>query len=146
MIRSISLLVLVSLFIACSDRSSLPAGVLPGEKMEAVLWDMLRADLFVANYIAIRDSSQAGHAKGPQLYAATLKKHGISDSVFKTSLNYYRKHPKQFYPILDSIAQRPVPAPTNVVSTAPKPADTVPATKPALKSTPDRPELTPLAY
>ncbi len=108
--------------LSCGRGPSVPAGILPSDKMEAVLWDLLRADHFVTNYVASRDSSLTGHAKGPQLYAAILKKHGITDSVFQVSLAHYKKNPKLFYPILDSIGQQPTLAPT--------PLATSPATAP----------------
>ncbi len=149
-------LVFVSVWLtACGERFAQPAAVMPPEKMEAVLWDLLRADHFVTNYVANRDSSLANHAKGPQLYAAILKKHGITDSTLRISLDYYKNHPKQFYPILDSISQQPALAPTSLANTPVSiPADSTqspapaPAPPPQPKSGSDRPNFAPkpLAY
>ncbi len=100
------------LLLSCADKPSRPTGVLSAEKMEAVLWDLLRAEQFVSNYVVGRDSALSAKAKGPQLYAAILSKHGLTDSLFRISLDYYKKHPKQLQPIIDSIGQRPITAPT----------------------------------
>lgn len=157
--KQFSLLLLLCVgVLSCGRGPSLPTGVLQPDKMEAVLWDLLRADQFVTNYVAIRDSSITGHAKGPQLYAAILKKHGITDSIFNLSLTYYKNNPKRFYPILDSIGQQPNLAPTPLATIpAPAPTDTVnaqlakPASVPSaaeMNSTEKRPSFAPkpLAY
>lgn len=144
--------------LSCGRGPSLPAGILPADKMEAVLWDLLRADQFVTNYVASRDTSIAGHAKGPQLYAAILKKHGITDSVFQVSVAYYKNNPKLFYPILDSIGQQPSLAPTPLATAStPAPTDSIPTVEinsapvsplPEQKSAEKRPSFAPkpLAY
>ena len=122
------------LLVSCADQSSRPTGVLSAEKMEAVLWDLLRAEQFVSNYVVGRDSSLSAKAKGPQLYAAILSKHGLTDSLFRVSLDFYKKHPKQLQPIMDSIGQRPISAPTPLATLLETAVDSV--TAPAAKSTP----------
>lgn len=152
------LILLCMAILSCGRGPSVPAGILPSDKMEAVLWDLLRADQFVTNYVASRDSSISGHAKGPQLYAAILKKHGITDSEFQVSLEHYKKNPKLFYPVLDSIGQQPslaptplatasISAPTDSISAADT-TTTPPPTSPEPKSTEKRPSFAPkpLAY
>lgn len=131
--------------LACSGPSSAPSDVLPAAKMEAVLWDLLRAEQFVSNYVVGRDSSLTAKAKGPQLYTAILKKHGLTDSLFQRSLEYYKKHPKHLLPILDSIGQQAPPAPTPIATTAPtNPVDSQPTSSPAITPPPaPSPEPTP---
>ncbi|MBM3432238.1 MAG: DUF4296 domain-containing protein [Bacteroidetes bacterium] len=130
--------------LACSGKSNVPSGILPAEKMEAVLWDLLRAEQFVSTYVVGRDSSLAAKAKGPQLYAAILKKHGLTDSLFQVNLEYYKKHPQQLQPILDSIGQQAPPAPTPMTTLPPTtPVDSQPKSQPTISPTPPAPEPTP---
>ncbi len=122
--------------LSCSSRQTRPESILPQEKMESLLWDLLRAEHFAHNYIVTKDTSISARARGPVLYEAILKKHGTTDSLFRESLAYYKNHPKLLFPILDSIGTIPDVAPTPLagagVSVAPdtikKPAD---SSKPA---------------
>lgn len=114
-------------FISCMGSESASPSVLSPEKMETVLWDLLRAEQFTTNYVVGRDTSRAAKATGPRLYDAILKKHGTTDSLFRLSLDYYKKHPKLLLPILDSIGLRPDLAPTPMVnSTVGSKPDTTP--------------------
>ncbi|MEY5034055.1 MAG: hypothetical protein RL447_433 [Bacteroidota bacterium] len=162
--RSFILLVAVSAcYLSCGSGPSVPSDVLPQEKMKSVLWDLLRAEQFVSNYVVSRDTTTAGLAKGPQLYDAILKKYGLTDSAFQVSLEYYKKHPKLLNPILDSIGQQPALAPTPVAtavtdstspaSAAKSTADTVaslptPTSTPTPKTSTSRPSFAPkpMAY
>lgn len=105
--------------LACSQRPSTPDSILPTEKMESLLWDLLKAEQFAHTYIVSRDSSVVARSKGPVLYEAILKKHGTTDSVFRASLTYYKQHPTLLLPILDSIGQRPDLAPSTLVDASP---------------------------
>ena len=53
------LLIAVVLFFAagCKNKNGIPNSVLPQKKMQAILWDMMRADQFLADYILNKDSS-----------------------------------------------------------------------------------------
>lgn len=155
---SLLIVILGVCVLSCGRGTSVPAGILSAEKMEAVLWDLLRADQFVSNYVTTRDTSVNGHAKGPQLYSAILKKHGLTDSSFQVSMSYYKSHPKLLYPILDSIGQQPTLAPTPLAtspatdptdSLSPQAVSAAPTTPSAApKSTEKRPSFAPkpLAY
>ena len=107
--RLLPFLLLPILFVACQRTSARPDNVLATAKMEPLLWELLQADQFVSSFVIGRDTSLSTHTTGPQLYQSILKKYGVSDSVFKASLAYYKAHPKQFLPMLDSLSQRPDP-------------------------------------
>ena len=47
----------VLLLYSCSDKQAAPAHLIARDKMEDVLWDMMRADLFVNNYMVIKDTA-----------------------------------------------------------------------------------------
>ncbi|MFZ1528445.1 MAG: DUF4296 domain-containing protein [Ferruginibacter sp.] len=89
-----------TLFIACSpDR---PDDVLPPEKMQQVLWDYIRADVYASEFIS-KDSSKNAVAENAKLQLAVFKKHKISKEQFYKSYGYYASHNKEMRTMLDSI-------------------------------------------
>ena len=42
------------LMISCGKKDKLPAGILKPEKMQAVLWDVIKADVFTTDFIKCR--------------------------------------------------------------------------------------------
>ena len=55
----ISLLIVLLLIFTggCKNNNGIPNSVLPQKKMQAILWDMMRADQFLADYVLNKDSS-----------------------------------------------------------------------------------------
>ncbi|HVZ57068.1 MAG TPA: DUF4296 domain-containing protein [Chitinophagaceae bacterium] len=79
-----------------------PADVLPGPRMQQLLWDMIRADSYLSMYLA-RDSGAKKLAESKQLYEEIFRIHHTSRDQFNKSLTYYKAHPDQFKLILDSL-------------------------------------------
>ena len=88
------------LFLSC--KSSVPKDVLPPKKMQAVLWDVMRADMMV-NTLSARDTSLDKFAKNTELYQQIFRIHGITKEQFKRSINYYRTHPVLMQTTFDSL-------------------------------------------
>lgn len=95
---------LVIFLIACAAKDVTPKGVLSKEKMSQVLWDVIRADQFYAEFIS-RDSLKA---KGERfrLYEEAYKVHGITQETFQKSYHFYSTHPDQLKTIFDTISAR----------------------------------------
>ncbi len=94
-------------YAACHSNSREKPNILSQDKMEAVLWDMIRADLFITNYLAIKDSSVNKNAEGIRMYNRILKIHNVSENEFKQSFFYYRSRPDLLKVIMDSISHMP---------------------------------------
>ncbi len=90
-----------ALLIACKN-DEIPKEILSQEKMEKVLWDLLRADEIV-DYNSALDSSINRLSSSVQLYQQIFKIHNITAQQFKKSFNYYQTHPGQLKPVLDSL-------------------------------------------
>ena len=90
------------LFFSCSNRDKVPADVLSPKKMQSVLWDMLRADQFVATYV-VRDTALDKKKESIKLYEQVFRVHHISKEKFKKSVDFYQKRPDLLKVILDSI-------------------------------------------
>ena len=106
----------VLVLLACSGEPSVPKGVLPPEKMEAVLYDVMRADE-MANFYSLKDSTYHNFSKRTALYDTIFHLHGIGKETFQKSMNYYQGRPDLLKIIFDNLqkkadslpAQKPVP-------------------------------------
>lgn len=82
----IGLLLAVS---GCSDKNSVPSGILPHEKMEAVMWDIIQSEQYSATYLA-KDSAHVNlKLEDLRLYDEVFRLHQISREEFRKSYQYY---------------------------------------------------------
>ena len=93
------------IFCTVSCKPSVPEGVLPADRMQALYWDLMRADEMV-NYYALLDTSYIRTKHQDSLYAAIFSIHQVSRETFLESKYYYETHPEKLKPILDSIHRR----------------------------------------
>ena len=92
-------------FIACSDKNSIPSGVLPKDKMEGVLWDMILADQYAA-YLA-KDSAHLDlKQEHLRLYEQVFRLHDITRDKFRKSYQFYIGHPEIAQNLFDSVVNR----------------------------------------
>jgi hypothetical protein len=86
------IIVLLSIFILQScGKNSLPEGILSEDKMVEVLVDIHLAEGLVSTFPIHYDSSRVLY---PYFEMEVFKKHGVQDSVFKKSLEYYMRDVK----------------------------------------------------
>jgi hypothetical protein len=94
----------------CSDKNSVPRGILPTDKMEQVMWDMAQADQYAALYVT-KDSAHVDRkAESLRLYAEVLRLHEVSPEEFRKSYRYYLSHPELNQLLFDSVIARGVRA------------------------------------
>jgi hypothetical protein len=92
---------LTLLVVACSKKDH-PKDVLSPEQMEAVMWDLFRADEMV-NVEEEKDTSFNRNARSNQLYNEIFRIHKTTRQQFKTSMQFYEMRPDLFQPVLDSL-------------------------------------------
>jgi hypothetical protein len=97
-------ILLVVLFFSCSEKQR-EGDVLSENKMRAVMWDMIRADQYVADFL-LKDSTHNKKEESVKLYEEIFRIHKITREQFKKSLDYYSSQPDLFRPIVDSLAKR----------------------------------------
>jgi hypothetical protein len=120
------ILLLNILFFSCSEKEKKP-GVLSENEMKEVMWDMIRADQYVAGVLS-NDSTRNKKDESVKLYEEIFHIHKITRSQFKKSLDYYSSQPDLFRPIIDSLAKRkneytsPVTNTHSIADTLTKPA------------------------
>jgi len=89
----------------CKDKEDTP-NLLSRQQMENVMWDLMRADLFVNNYMVIQDSALDKKKQSRLLYAQVLKMNHVTQKAFKESFNYYRGHPELMKALMDTLSRR----------------------------------------
>ena len=95
---------LLLLFISCS-KSKFPGDVLPPEKMQAVFWDIIKADVWTTDYIQ-RDSSKIPMHENIAIQKKIFQFHGVTKNEFYNSFDYYTRHPELMSAMLDSMVAR----------------------------------------
>jgi len=134
-------MIIVLMITGCSDKDSLPAGVLSKEDMQNVLWDMIQADQYSAAYLA-KDSAHINiRLESMRLYDQVFQLHHISREEFNKSYKYYLAHPELTQTLLDSMqamgnrlraenynrsTARPVSTPPVTTVPAPRPPNPAP--------------------
>jgi len=99
--RISSILLILLLFIACSS-SPVPKGVLKPKEMEKVVYDLIRADEFINNFL-IKDSTVDIKKKRSVLYEQVFKVHNTTRKEFYSSYKYYQSHPDIQKGLFDSM-------------------------------------------
>ena len=98
-------IILVIGMAGCRNKDGLPSGILRGEEMQAVLWDVIRAETFTAQYIKI-DSLKNAELENAKLQQQIFATHNITREDFYDSYQYYNKHTELMRILLDSITTR----------------------------------------
>jgi hypothetical protein len=130
--RTALLILFAVIFLAgCRGKDRIPIGILPQKKMQAVMWDMMRADQFLADYVLNKDSSLKKQTESIQLYQKIFLIHNIKKEVFQKSLSFYKSRPDLMKAIMDSMSKMPLKVssdtlkPKQVADTLQKKTDTV---------------------
>lgn len=100
------LLFFVLLFSCCNSSQKVPKEILPPEKMEIVLWDLMRSGALVNNFILSKDSTLDKNQEHIKWVNRVLTFHQITEKQFKKSFSYYQEHPELMSVIMDSISKR----------------------------------------
>ena len=94
------LLLLISVFVfGCKNDER----VLPPKKMQAILWDMMRADQFLADYVLNKDTLLKKTTESLKYYQQIFSIHKVSKDDFQYSFSFYQSHPVLLKEIMDSI-------------------------------------------
>lgn len=105
MMRITILLAALALVSSCENKNTVPAGILKPEKMQAVLWDIIKADVFTTEFIK-KDSSKNAAAENLKLQQQIFSIHKISKADFYNSYDYYKTNTITFKKVIDSMITR----------------------------------------
>ncbi len=91
---------------SCADKSKVPADVLPHEKMEAVLWDVIQSEQYSAAYLA-KDSAHINlKLENLKLYDEVFRLHHVSREEFRKSYQYYMGRADRAQVLFDSLLSK----------------------------------------
>lgn len=97
---------LVLLFTACTNKNKIPSDVLPPEKMEKVMWDMIQADRFSSQFLE-KDSAKLNvKTETFKLYEKVFQLHKITRDEFVHSFKFYLNRPDINRALFDSLSSR----------------------------------------
>ena len=108
MTRIIAGLLAVMLLAAggCSDKNSVPSGILPHEKMEALMWDVIQAEQYSSAYL-LKDSARIDlKLENLRLYDEVFRLHQVSRDEFRKSYQYYMGRADRAQILFDSLLAR----------------------------------------
>lgn len=96
--------VLVILFsiLSCNTDKDIPKGILPPEKMQYIMWDMMQADGLVSYSF---DTMMRKPAKRMELYNTALNTHKLSQEEFRKNIQFYESRPDLLKIVFDSLQQ-----------------------------------------
>ena len=101
--RGISILLIVlALLCSCNKKDKLPEGILKSEKMQVVLWDIIKAEAYTTEFIK-KDTAKNADAENLKLQQQIFAIHKISKTDFYNSYDYYKTNAPAFKKIMDSM-------------------------------------------
>ena len=102
MMRKYLVFFCLTTFISCGNKNEIPSGILKPDKMQAMLWDVIKADAFTAEIVR-KDSSKKSPEVNLKLQQEIFAIHKITKDDFYRSYDYYKANPGQLKIIMDSI-------------------------------------------
>lgn len=94
----------------CANRTKVPGGILPSDRMVEIVWDMAQADQYAALYLA-KDSARINlKTETMRLYEEVFRLHRTTPEEFRKSYQYYLDHPELNQLLFDSAIARGVRA------------------------------------
>jgi hypothetical protein len=103
--RKVIVLIGAVFLFSCGGKNNFPSGVLKPAKMQLVLFDVLRADAFVFDFVK-KDAAKLPEAESAKLQQQIFAVHKVSKEEFYKSYEFYKTHPDLMQPLLDSMISK----------------------------------------
>lgn len=88
--------------ISCGSKDEIPSIILKPDKMQAVLWDVIKAQAFTDQYIK-KDTSKNMEKENLKMQQEIFAIHHVSKEEFYKSYDYYKINTGLLNQMLDSI-------------------------------------------
>jgi len=95
-------IILIILNFGCIRDNKIPKDVIPQNQMRKIMWDLMRADAYVTDFI-MKDSIRDKKAESAKLYEKIFEIHATTQETFKKSLAFYQSRPDLFKVVSDSL-------------------------------------------
>jgi hypothetical protein len=97
--------ILIFLMTGCAHKDINLKGILSKQKMQAVMWDIIGADVFTEQFIK-KDSLKNASIENMNMQNKIFLLHGVTREEFTKSYEYYIFHTTQMKLILDSMTAK----------------------------------------
>ena len=104
MMKALVVTIIIFCLAGCINKGG-KQGILGKQKMQAVLWDIIEADVFTEQFVK-KDSLKNAPVENMQLQNKIFALHKVSRADFYKSYDYYISHADQMKVILDSITAK----------------------------------------
>lgn len=101
----IFLLIAAMLLAACGSSNSVPAGIIPSQQMETILWQIMEADQYMTTVLA-KDSTKKSNVERSRIYQQIFELNKTSREAFQKSYQFYITHPEITKIVFDSITAK----------------------------------------
>jgi hypothetical protein len=102
-----------ALLTACTSKNKLPEGVLPREKMQIVVWDLVQAGEFLDAFEFSQDTTIDRKVRAAEWYDRVFALHKVTRESFEKSYAYYKEHPMLMKQMMDSLSKKTSPRDTS---------------------------------
>ncbi len=102
--RCLGLFIIIVLA-SCGKKDKIPPGILEPDKMQAVLWDVIRADAFTTDFIK-KDSAKNEEEENVALQQKIFSIHHVSKQDFYKSYDYYKSNTVLMKDMIDTMLVR----------------------------------------
>lgn len=88
----------------CNRQKTIPKGIISPNEMRKIIWDLMRADAYVADFI-MKDSTRKQNQKAESaiLYEQIFNMHSTTREAFIKSRDFYESRPDLLKVITDSL-------------------------------------------
>lgn len=86
----------------CTSNKKKPSAAIPFDSVKVIMWDLYRADAYIANYIS-KDSVAKARQASIELYENVFRTHKVNKEDFYKSCAYYLDNPDKHKILLDSL-------------------------------------------
>lgn len=100
------LFILLVVFSSCNRGNKIPKEIIERPRMQELVWDMLRADVFLIDFAGKGDTAFNRTKESISLYQKVLAIHNTNKEQFKKSLTWYQRHPDVMKIIMDTLQSR----------------------------------------
>ena len=112
---------IILILAGCVNNTKIPPGIIEKPRMEKILWDMVQADRFVANYIMTKgEDSATKKLEATEMYEQVFRLNKISRDEFLKSYKFYLGRPDITKVMFDSISARADRKRSEIYKSSPK--------------------------
>ena len=100
--RSFPFIIFIISMAGCIGNNKIPKDVIPQNEMRKLMWDLMRADAYVADFV-MKDSTCNQKEESAILYEKIFAIHSTTQEAFKKSLAFYESRPDLLKVVADSL-------------------------------------------